>query len=82
MAVGQEELRSEERHGRMVEGDFRDACDRVHALLLRLTQRLRYKDAEVEVDRRQSQVEKISTCLLHPSLPCFCPALHIRCETH
>ncbi|BDA44048.1 hypothetical protein COCOBI_05-2320 [Coccomyxa sp. Obi] len=55
----EEELRSEERHGRMVEGDFRDACDQVHALLLRLTQRLRYEDAEVEVDRRQSQVEEL-----------------------
>ncbi len=70
MAVDQEELRSEERHGRMVEGDFRDACDQVHALLLRLTQRLRYEDAEVEVDRRQSQVQKHSNTLLkHVSVP-------------
>ena len=66
MATVQEELRSEERHGRMVEGDFRDASDQVHALLIRLTQRLRYEDAEVEVDRRQSQVESDSACLLHP----------------
>jgi hypothetical protein len=53
----QEELKAEEAHGKEVVGDLRGACDQVHGLLLRLTERLRYEDAEVEVDRRQSQVE-------------------------
>ena len=46
-----------------LDGDVADAagahsaaCEHVHALLHRLTERLRYEDAEVEVDRRQAQV--------------------------
>ncbi|KAK9915676.1 hypothetical protein WJX75_002565 [Coccomyxa subellipsoidea] len=55
----EEELKAEEAHGKEVVGDLRGACDQVHGLLLRLTERLRYEDAEVEVDRRQSQVEEL-----------------------
>ena len=39
-----------------VTGAHAAACEHVHALLVRLTERLRYEDAEVEVDRRQAQV--------------------------
>ena len=52
----QEELKMEESNGQAVIGDFKEACSQVHGLLLRLTQRLRYEDAEVEVDRKQAQV--------------------------
>lgn len=40
-------------------GAHKESCEHVHALLMRLTERLRYEDAEVEVDRKQAQVEEL-----------------------
>jgi hypothetical protein len=52
----QAEVKALEADLRDATGAHRESCQHVRALLLRLTERLRYQDAEVEVDRRQAQV--------------------------
>lgn len=61
----QEEVKAEEAHGQLVAEDFKESCSQVQALLLRLTERLRYEDAEVEVDRKQAQVCQHSLKIQH-----------------